>query len=219
MTIFTPFRILYDFALWLFLPHCCVLCDWPGALLCQKCSYTLDFCTQQEASVYYPDIPLVAVCRFDKHSRKIIHTYKYQGIPDFGEKIAELMYQHIPLPKVDFITSVPPDPGRKKQRGFDHTETIARHLSQKVNIPYIALLKKNQHSEAQAKKTSKEQRLINMTKRFSLLNNSGNMPQIKNKTILLVDDVCTTGSTLRECMSHLSKLSITSYCAVFCVRI
>lgn len=187
--------------------------------MCQKCSFELDFCTQQEASIYYPDVPLVAVCRFDKKSRKIIHTFKYQGIPDFGEKIAELMYLHIPLPQVDFITSVPPDPRRKKQRGFDHTQLIAKQLARKMNTHYISLLKKNYQSDAQAKQASKKQRLENATGRVSLRDDVLDTQQFKNKHVLLIDDVCTTGSTLRECMQHLSALSTTCTCAVFCIRI
>lgn len=216
---FTPLRILLDVFVWLFLPHCCIVCDWPGTLLCQNCSHSLDFCTQQESSVYYPDIPLLSVCRFDATSQKIIHTYKYQGIPDFGERIAELLYAHIPLPPIDFITSVPPDPARKKQRGFDHTQKIAQHLAKKLGVPYVALLKKNTTSGSQARTITKEVRLKNASNRFSLAENIAEAHRYKNKSVLLIDDVCTTGSTLRECMKHLALLHIQPKCAVFCVRI
>jgi len=219
VTPLTPLKTIGTLLVAVLFPHCCLFCEWPGTVLCTRCSHKLDFCTQIEAPVYYPDLSLVAVCRFNQDSRRIIHTFKYRGIPAFGKRIAELLFHHASLPSIDFITSVPPDPVRKKRRGFDHTQLIAQNLATLLNKPYITTLKKNTQSGAQAKTNSRKERLKNAEHRFSLLPQLTVQQTLAHKKVLLVDDVCTTGSTLRECVYELQKLSLGCHCAVFCIRV
>ncbi|MCA9368866.1 ComF family protein [Candidatus Woesebacteria bacterium] len=134
-----------------------------------------------------------------------------------SKRIAELMFTHVPLATADYITAVPPDPIRKKKRGFDHTELIAWHLSSLLQIPYLPTLEKMSTTRSQASTTGRQERQKHLKKLFQLIPKAER--RISKKNILLLDDVCTTGSTLRECKILLEKADARVFPTVFCMRI
>lgn len=161
----------------------------------------------------------MAVCRFDSVSRKIVHTYKYKGVSDWGEKIAEYMYSFVTLPKVDIVTAVPPDPQRLRKRGFDHTEKIATALAKKIGAVYLPLLEKKRHTFSQAHQTNKKDRTAQTAHIFRLRTPNKKNSVVTGAQVLLVDDVCTTGATLENCKKTLEALSCNCFCIVFALRV
>lgn len=218
MSFWAPFTTLATLFLDIFVPHCCSVCGRPYSLVCPRCMKSLDFCTQLEAAVYYPTIPLFSVCRYTPSSQAIVHAYKYKGVFDLGAVIAASMYRSIPLPRVDTVTAVPPDPGRKKRRGFDHTETIAMAVARHLGIPYTPLLRKKHQTESQVHTGSKLQRQKNNQQNFELLPLGVAQLEPASK-LLLVDDVCTTGTTLSQCHTLLTQAGFECSCVVFSIRI
>ena len=95
---------------------------------------------------------------------------------------------------IDIVTSVPMYKASKRERGYNQAELLAREMARLLGKPYKELLKKTKKNRVQHELNG-EQRKKNVIGVYSV--RDGEI--IKGKGILLVDDVCTTGSTLSEC--------------------
>jgi len=143
---------------------------------------------------------------FDKDGKtqKILHQLKYKTNQDFGIFLGELMGADFKkaLPKIDFLVPVPLHPKKLYKRGFNQSELLARGMNKllKINISTTVLIR-TRFTETQTKKGKKE-RIKNMKDAFEITDKK----TFKNKTILLIDDVITTGSTLKECVRELDKI-------------
>jgi ComF family protein len=102
------------------------------------------------------------------------------------------------MDKITLITSVPSSRLRTYKRGYNQSELIGREISKKTSIPYLNVLSRT--GEAKAALLDKAERLKSIKDQFILSKN------IFGETVLLVDDVCTTGATLRAC-AHQLKLA------------
>ena len=101
------------------------------------------------------------------------------------------------------IIPVPVSKRRKKDRGYNQTELIAKEISKELNIEYVKdVLYKSKDTIAQSK-LNKEQREENAKGVYEIKNNQ----RVNNKRILLIDDIYTTGSTVRECSKILNKVN------------
>ena len=105
------------------------------------------------------------------------------------------------IASADVIIPVPLHPKKKKQRGFNQSEEFAKGLSKEFNIPINTTnLIRNQFTETQTRKT-KFARWENVEGKFELKDPK----ELDGKTIILVDDVITTGATIDACYQALSK--------------
>ena len=96
----------------------------------------------------------------------------------------------------DIIVPVASDPNRSYQRGFEITQVLAEGVAQIVAMPIIdTYLERNPSDHA---KNLRKLELIN-----SYFSKPEKAKQIKNKTVLLIDDICTSGRTLDTCAQHL----------------
>ena len=103
----------------------------------------------------------------------------------------------------DIITPVPMHYLKKWQRGYNQTALIARKISiDTEELEYIEILKKIKNTKSQSS-LNKEQRLNNVQNVYRAKEKY--IEYIKNKNILIFDDVYTTGSTVNECAKELNK--------------
>ena len=103
------------------------------------------------------------------------------------------------LKKYDIIIIVPISRQRKKERGYNQSELIAKEISRIIEVPIARkILKKNKNTVSQST-LNKKQREENAKGVFEVKNAS----EIFNKKILIIDDVYTTGSTVNECANIL----------------
>ena len=102
--------------------------------------------------------------------------------------------------EVDLITTVPAHPWRRWGRGFDLAEDMARLVAKRVGKPYAPVLRKPMNSQRQTGLPEGRRRRLPQ-KAFALRNDMN----LDGKTILLVDDVWTTGTTLLRCAQWLMK--------------
>ena len=134
---------------------------------------------------------------------KIVHGLKYKNqkyvVPTMAYYMAECYKQH--KAKCDLIIPVPIHESRRKQRGYNQSELIANDLKDKINLPLLCdVLVKNKETKAQVSLNYKE-RQENLKEAFKVVDKK----MIKNKIVLLVDDVFTTGATAAVCTKQLLK--------------
>lgn len=130
-------------------------------------------------------------------SMNIIKRFKYSSKKYYARYIAELMSENKSyFEGVDYLSFVPIGDKRRKERGFNQAEEIAKHLGEILDIPVIDILEKVGSERHQAG-LSKKERQENLSGTIAL--KSLVALDIKNKTIMIIDDVFTTGSTLSEC--------------------
>ena len=140
-------------------------------------------------------------CGYGDQVKILIHSLKYKGrlrLVDFVcELCADFAKKYIAMDRVDYLTCVPMDRQKKRQRGFNQSELIAGGVAKYFGIPFLdKALIKVKATKPQVELDGHE-RLVNLTKAFKV--NPKMAARLKGKNILIVDDVMTTGSTLNEC--------------------
>ncbi len=143
---------------------------------------------------------------FSKESRvqNLLHHLKYKGVKDIGSVVGKLygfdLKESDFFKDLDFIVPVPLHKNKLKKRGYNQSEWIAKGLSESMNIPLrLDVLYRKVDSKTQTKK-SRYKRWENVGDIFGVLDGNFN-----NKSILLVDDVLTTGATIEACAQVLSE--------------
>jgi ComF family protein len=115
-----------------------------------------------------------------------------------GNLICEELMQYQPLPEFDFIIPVPMHPKKKRQRGYNQAELVAKEAAGILNKEvHTDILLKTQNTRPQIQ-LKREERLRNLESAFTINNNTVTKKNL-NRHILLVDDVLTTGTTINTC--------------------
>lgn len=137
---------------------------------------------------------------YDKDFRKLIYEYKFNQKKKLARDIAKLIYIDIKRviveEKIDFVIAVPISKKRKSERGFNQVHEILKCL----NIKYIEL-KKIKNTVNMYKLLDTDKRKENIKGSFYL----GNHSRFCNKNILIVDDIITTGSTIKEIINTITS--------------
>jgi len=137
--------------------------------------------------------------------QKIIHRWKYQGkasvTPYLGEWITERFYRYWNPRVLDLLVPVPLHPKRLRERGFNQALLLARALSRRTEIPCQGrILQKKRPTPPQVQLDGGE-RERGVKGAFHIADREG----VEGKTILLIDDVYTTGATVNECSKVLIR--------------
>lgn len=141
--------------------------------------------------------------------REGMHRYKFSGGQGHARLLGGLMAQclHDRWDKpVDLITWAPLHPKRKRVRGYDQAELLARRIGGLSGIPVENTLKKVRSTAVQSQTGEDEARRGNVQGAYCAL------PELDlaGKRIVLVDDVVTSGATLSECAAALRKAGVDS---------
>lgn len=149
---------------------------------------------EQTWAVYFYNAPM----------RRLLHQVKFQGFPSllavFQSTIKEFLISH-PLPRdIDCVVPVPMDSWRKWRRGFNQADLLAKTLSECAGLPAMDILKKVRLTAPQSQLKSAA-RAVNLRDCLAVRKNFG----LSGKTILLVDDIYTTGNTLKTCGKFLKE--------------
>ena len=192
---------LWDWLLDLFYPSRCVFCRRflaPGPpRICPACQAKLprtedgrrrkgDFFSECISALYY-----------EGDVREAIHRYKFNGVqayaPVFGELTASVIYEQLEG-EYDILSWVPLDPKRRRERGYDQTELIARDVGRRLRKEPVPVLKKRRGVKAQSMTGAPEARKANIAGAYKVID----PVLVDGKKILLIDDIVTTGATLAE---------------------
>lgn len=158
-----------------------------------------------------------AYYHFSKGGRvqQLLHELKYKGNEKVGEFIGKLYAYDLKkseyFQNIDFIIPIPLHKNKLKKRGYNQSESFAKGLSEVLGAPINTTdLFRKVDSKTQTKKT-RYKRWENVGEIFGVLNNN----KIENKTILLVDDVVTTGATIEAS----AKVLINKNCTILVATI
>ena len=188
-------------------PKFCLGCGREGRYICDKCNV---FISEVEPIYFeqkkYCLDALISVWEYEGLIKKLIHGIKYQGLTDIIKELISLINIEIYYP---YITYVPIYRKREKKRGFNQAELIAKELAKKSNCQVVSLLEKTKDTQPQMKLTQKE-RLENIKNSFGEDRPLKKLRSLNRgrASVLLVDDVFTTGATMKECAKVLKKAGV-----------
>jgi ComF family protein len=223
MQIRRPLARLAGDLLDLFYPRWCVVCERPlepAAPICAHCLARLVtlphpvcprcrfFVGGEEAacpvdrSHGVPPFPVWALGLFDDYYRRLIHAFKFENRRDCGDFLGERLGAQVARdPRACAIEAVVPVPlhrARRRERGFNQSELLAAAVAAAIGRPVLPDLVRVRNTKSQTALDGRR-RQENVAGAFTL---RGARPP---KVVLLVDDVVTTGATIRECAVALAE--------------
>jgi ComF family protein len=147
-----------------------------------------------------------AACSYQERVKDAIHQLKYRNQVNLAEPLGKLLGKSLEAAELGFepdcIIPVPLHPGRLKKRGYNQALEISRPLARKMQVPI------NNKLLQRTLKTPPQQGLTAAERRSNLRNAFIVTAATSARNILLVDDVMTTGETVRECCRVLMKNNI-----------
>lgn len=152
---------------------------------------------------------LLSLFHFEKDGtlQSIIHQLKYDGMTVLGIELGRLLGEKLMTQFAGYsihgIVPVPLHPAKLRERGYNQSEQVARGIKEVIDIPVFAsLLRRKKYTASQTKLTAME-RKMNVGDAFIV--NTRDLAAVEGKTLVLVDDVITTGATIEACASALLK--------------
>lgn len=208
----------------LFPPHC-VSCGKGGAFFCRKCHHKLIYlqaplcvrcskpisagivCSKCQSQTWDID-GICSVFKYGGAIRQAIIQFKYQNIKALADPLSYFLAEYLRQRDLSFdvIIPVPIHKRRLRERGYNQSSLLAQRISRMTRTPVVeGALIRTKHTPSQAKSDSVDQRRKNIRNAFKCVGRD-----ISGKRILLIDDVCTSGSTLNSCATSLKAAGATS---------
>lgn len=197
----------------------CLCCDkeiYNNDYLCTHCMKKLNL---YEETFFINDKYNVKCYTCDVYSsimRNLILKLKYSNkffVAEFFSKIIVDRIKDEEL-KVDLITFVPSTKKRKKKRGYNQAEVIAKYSANKIDKKCVSLLRKDEKTKDQIGLDSGDRR-NNVKRAFSICNwVRMRKDYIVGKSILIIDDVVTTGATAYNCAEILLEYGAKDVCII-----
>lgn len=186
---------------------------------CEKCGKEIDdeemqLCFDCSKNKHYFEKSR-ALYSYNDDIKKSIYSFKYKNQKEFAKFYANDMHKKfgkwIVNNKIDLIIPIPLHKKKLKKRGYNQAELIAKELSKLIDIPAINAVIRNKYTKPQKNLTNTKRR-ENLKDAFLIKEN------VKGLTILLIDDIYTTGSTLDNVSKILYKNNANNVlCLCLCI--
>jgi len=197
-------------------PKTCALCPNHGETVCRDCEKELKraiprciVCSRN--NILGKTCPLcqkknapkltISVFSYQKGAKDLIKSFKYEDIASlkifFAKRLASVI-KTLSDYKDYAIVPIPLAPSRKRYRGYNQSELLAREVEKILKLPFYDCLKRVESRHPQVSSLSKEERMKNIKGVFISREKSP-------EKVLLLDDVITTGATMREAAKTLKK--------------
>lgn len=192
----------------LIFPKKCIGCQKEGVWFCENCISKVALC--EMPLLRFADSKLdglISIAYFKEPLKEAIHAFKYDGIRELVCPLSKLAIKHLEDDRLKFIKSfilipIPLYKDKELERGFNQAALLTEEIAKKLNLKILKDgLVKTKKTKAQMELKGKERR-ENVKGTFAFI---GDKKEIRNKKILLVDDVITTGSTLNEAAKVLKR--------------
>jgi len=177
-----------------------------GSNCCCQCGIPLISETERCLSCRTKEINYLSnrsLFRYSGEIKELIYQYKFKGQKNISFLFANFLSGYIFRNNLKDV--IVPVPGRKivkRQQGWEHIDLIAKILSKKYKLPVIKLLRR---SGKKAQKTLNiEKRALNLRNSIKIVKNINTVPS----SVILLDDVFTTGTTINECASILKQAGV-----------
>lgn len=212
-------------------PARCPICNEVNqqrSCLCESCSKTVERISEQcrgcgraknecMCSRSSFKLQITAPFVYKDKTAYAIRRFKFRGETDLSEFFAKEIYASVNLyfseKQFDFVTCVPLTKKKLNKRGYNQSELLAKECARLLQTDFRNALIKTRDTADQHKLKAKE-RLKNLKGAFAANENV----DIKGKTILLCDDIKTTGATLYECRKTLIKAGAKDVCCA-CIAV
>ncbi|MCS6848747.1 MAG: ComF family protein [Anaerolineae bacterium] len=214
-------RRAFAFLLDLLYPPRCGGCDRYGeGWWCCACNARTHWLSTRESQVALAlpsgeSLVVISAATFAPPLREGIHRFKYESQPQLAEAFAAPMstiWRAGGL-SADVIVPVPLHAARLRERGFNQSAMLARHVSAAVGIPVAASALRRIRPTQQQAHLDATARKENVRDAFAAL-----PALVAGRAIMLVDDVFTTGATLMECANVLLRAGARSVSALTLAR-
>lgn len=230
---------MVEWLLNIFYPHKCMFCGEPinnKEYYCNKCYYKLPFVEDCRCVVCGREISaretICLPCRTHKRNfdenhpvflykdemESALKRYKFTGKMYYYKPFSKFIFDEVQdiLGNIDYIVYPPVNRKTFYKRGYNQCELIARELSALSGVPYLKnVIKKLRQYNKQSLVKGKD-RYKNVRGAFAIRSKYHDI--LKDKRILLIDDVLTTGATLDECSRMLKKHGAFSViCTTLCI--
>lgn len=167
--------------------------------VCETCQKELPWLTEREAECYPEFVSMAAsALRYQGKVKECVRRFKFQRQCGYAKVLGTLTAQcardHF---KVDFdlVTYPPLSPKGLKKRGYDQARLLAEEVGRELDLPVAGLFDKSNLAGQQSRLKTPSSRRANVLAVFTLKPGV----ELEGKTILLVDDVITSGATASEC--------------------
>lgn len=199
--------LLLERALSFLAPHECIFCGREGTLLCEACAVTE--LTEVPSRCYRclrttKDFRVCNSCRsstrlkhvwvahdYESHAKLLIRLLKYERAKAACIPVAKQITDTLPyLPSSVLVTHLPTATSRQRKRGYDQSELIARAVAKQSGASYKRLLERV--GQTRQVGASRKQRIAQAEGMFRL----DTVLDIEGKTIVIIDDILTTGASL-----------------------
>ncbi|OGO49797.1 MAG: hypothetical protein A2148_07395 [Chloroflexi bacterium RBG_16_68_14] len=214
-------------------PPRCAGCGGGGAFLCDACAASLPWAAPPRClRCWRPtaDVGVCSHCRaappafdglraafvYTGAARELVHALKYRGITVLAAPMASLLAEAARRYELaaDVVVPVPLSGLRRRTRGYNQAEALARALGRELGLPaWPGALERRRHAPPQARSADMEERRRNVEGAFV-----SREPGIAGRRALLVDDVTTTGATLAACALALKEAGARSVCGLAFAR-
>ena len=145
--------------------------------------------------------------------KNIILNFKYNNKKCLAHPLAKLLVKNYNFKNIDFITFIPLNKNKLKIRGFNQAKLLAKEISK---IPLLPTLEKIVDTPSQTTKNYLKHQ-ENIKDSFKV--DESILSKIKDKSVLIIDDVCTTGATLLEASHVLHQSGATTLSALTLAKV
>ncbi len=226
-----------NFLIELLFPRRCPVCDRPvdkmGRYACKKCRRGLkyvenSYCMKCGKSLKEADDECCVDCQNASHLfdrgralyeyetvKMAVYRFKYQGRREyaafFGMELADKLGEEIRSWRADAIIPIPLHKDREKQRGYNQSALIAQELGKRLNIPVEGKILERIRKTLPQKNLKGKERQNNLKNAFKIRQND-----VKLNTVIVVDDIYTTGATMDEIAGCLKRAGVRY---VYCISL
>ncbi len=206
-------------------PQWCVGCGAEGSFICRSCRSSIQrivppLCPRcgkpQPSGVLCPGCVswraeidgIRSPFQFDGVMRQAVYQLKYRNLRALAGSLAELLCDYLvtsPVPG-EVLVPVPLHRKRLRERGYNQSSLLAKELGRLTRLPVVdGCLTRERHAPPQARTSNVEERRSNVAGVFACRDD-----RLRDKQVLLIDDVSTSGATLDACAAALKAAGATS---------